>query len=210
MIDVCLAILAGGSGERFRHYKPLIQLGSKKLIEYILENLAPYFNRTLLVVKNDLQRELLINNISKAISKYDVEIVLDKIDLKGPIAGIITATEYCNDKLLALAPSDTPFIKFNIYEKLRDYVVKRHYDAAIPIWPNNYTEPLISLSVRERLAHAAHMCISGRWRVQDVYSKLHTAYVNIYSLSENPEVDFLNINNYGDLELALKIINQRN
>ncbi len=209
MRDACLAILAGGSGERFGDYKPLVRLGGRRLIEYILENLGPYFNRALLVVKNDLQRELLINSVHEAINRYDIEIILDKIDLDGPIAGIITATEYCDTELLALAPSDTPFIKFSIYKKLGDYVIKKHYDAAIPIWPNNYSEPLISLSVRKRLAQAARVCVSGKWRVQDMYNNLNTAYVNIYSLSENPEVDFLNINSHRDLELAQRLINQR-
>ncbi|MEM4888534.1 MAG: molybdenum cofactor guanylyltransferase [Thermosphaera sp.] len=211
MNDSCLAILAGGDGKRLGYYKPLMNLNNKKLVVHTLDNLGPYFNYIILVVKNNTQKELLISSIYEAINKYNVEVVVDKVNLNGPIAGLVTAVDYCNRKLLAIAPSDTPFIKFSIYKHLGDYVVNKNYEAAVPAWPNNYIEPLISISVRDKIAQVLNKNIrEGKLRIRDVYAEMRTAYVNVYYLSKNPDLEFFNVNNNEDLELARRIVSQLN
>ncbi|MEM0005161.1 MAG: molybdenum cofactor guanylyltransferase [Desulfurococcaceae archaeon] len=208
--DTCLAVLAGGDGSRLGFYKPLIQLGDRKLVEYVLDNLARYFNEVLLVVKNTAHRNWLLNHIGGVINKYGVEILLDKANVEGPIAGIMTAAEHCVNDYLAIAPSDTPFINFNIYKRLRSYIIEQKYDAALPVWPNNYVEPLVSYNLRDKLIRVITEKInSDELRVQDIYRSLNTAFVDVHSLSENPSLDFLNINDYKDLDLALKILIKR-
>lgn len=208
--DTCLAVLAGGNGSRLGFYKPLIQLGDKKLVEYVLDNLASYFNKVLLVVKTTLQRNWLLNHIEGVIDKYGVEILLDKVNIEGPIAGIMTAAEHCENDYLAIAPSDTPFIKFNIYKRLSRYIIEQKCDAALPVWPNNYVEPLVSYNVREELIRViTEKTNSYKLKVQDIYRSLNTAFVDVYYLSENPLLDFLNINDDKDLDLALKILIKR-
>lgn len=211
MDDSCLAILAGGDGKRIGYYKPLIELNNKKLIEYTLENLGPYFSFILLVVKSSTQRELLMNSIRETINKYDTKIVVDKVSLNGPIAGLITAIDYCDRKLLAIAPSDAPFIKFHIYKHLSDYVVYQNYDAAVPIWPNNYVEPLVSFAIRDKVSRvASENIMKKKLRIQDIYAGVHTAYINVYSLSSSPLIEFFNINRYEDLESARRILSRLN
>ena len=205
--DTCLAILAGGMGRRIKGYKPLIMLKNKKLIEYVLENLIPYFNEILVVVRNNWQRDMLMQNIKELINTHRINVVTDMVNLEGPLAGIITAVNYCNKEVIAFAPADTPFIKIHIYEHLNHYIKNCGYEAAVPIWPNRYIEPLVSISVRKSLINVINECIEKDIKsVGAIFNKMLTAYVDVRLISRNPSIEFLNINNYEDLDLAQKFL----
>jgi len=207
--DTCLAVLAGGIGRRIKGYKPLIRLGNKVLIEYVLENLSHYFGEVLIVVHNHKQKDLITRNVKELIDTYKINVVTDVVNLNGPLAGVITAVNYCSKELVALAPADTPFIKMHIYEHLNRHVKDYGYEAAIPLWPNGYIESLISISVRESLMNAINEGIrKGIKSVSAIFSKMFTAYVDIRLISRNPSIEFLNINTYEDLDLARRILSQ--
>lgn len=205
--DTCLAVLAGGMGRRIKGYKPLITLKNKMLIEYVLESLSPYFGEVLIVVRNHWQKSMLMQSIKDLIDTYRISIVTDIVNLKGPLAGVITAVNHCSKELIAFAPADTPFIKIHIYKHLNRYVKNYGYEAAVPLWPNRFIEPLISLSIKESLMSAINECIKkGIKSVSAIFNRMFTAYVDIRLISRNPSIEFLNINTYEDLDLAQKFL----
>jgi molybdopterin-guanine dinucleotide biosynthesis protein A len=127
-------ILAGGKSTRMGEDKSLLPLGDSTMIEYIVDSVAPYFQKVLIS--------------SNSISKYkhlDVELVQDDVKNCGPLMGIYSALKRSDLEVNFIIACDSPRIEISVLTELFKKI--KNHDAVIPI-QNGRSEPLFALYKR--------------------------------------------------------------
>lgn len=207
-MNISLIILAGGSGERIKVFKPLIKLNGESIIRIILKKFIDKYNEILIVVREKWQKEVLEEDLKILNTDITRKIryVFDSPLTEGPLAAIYTGVLNSNFNTIAVLPSDTPFINSNIHMIMMKYL-DDGYEAVVPIWPNGFLEPLTAIYLKEPLLKALDKVLSlNEKRVQSILKMLNVNYVDVYRLSSNPEKEFFNINTLEDLMRALNIM----
>lgn len=197
MAEVPLAILAGGEGRRLGGaFKALLLLCGKPLLLHLLDGLAAFFTRTIVVVHEEEQKEELRSLIGDRLP-----IVCDRLEVRTPLAGIYTAAYEIAKGFFAVAPVDTPFLRPAAYRRMLSLV--NNYDAIVPLWPNGYLEPLIAVYRAEKVLAAASTLVARRsQRVQDLLKSIRSAAVPVSTVFEDPFLETFNVNTYDDLAFA--------
>ncbi|MCS7369626.1 MAG: molybdenum cofactor guanylyltransferase [archaeon GBS-70-058] len=204
-MDVTLIVLAGGTGNRIGVYKPILKLKNLTLIENVLKNLMGEFNQVVIVLKEEWQRELL-ESTCEILRRGNFTYTYDPPNLEGLLAAIYAGTLIAVNENIAIAPSDTPFIKPHTYEKMYRYL-DYGYEAVVPRWPNGFIEPLVSMYAKTPLLKVLESKIAhGEKSVRSILDSMKTLYVDVYDVSLKPEIEFLNVNTIEDLMLAEKLI----
>ena len=120
-------ILAGGRSSRMGQDKGLMNLGDKPMIQYTIDTVSR-ITSNILIVAND-----------SAYEQFGFPVLYDKVENKGPLAGIIgglSATLTEHNWILAC---DTPYVTaellLELMAKLKDYdaVVSMHQDKVHPL-----------------------------------------------------------------------------
>ncbi|RLG74572.1 MAG: hypothetical protein DRO23_06405 [Thermoprotei archaeon] len=196
-----LVILAGGLSQRLGSaYKPLVRLKNKALIRLVVENLEELFTEVIIVVKSEKQKNLL----KPILKDKNVIFTLDSsIFENGPLVAMYTGALKAQYSKLFIIASDYPFIESNLALKLLEKLSE--YEAAIPMWPNGYIEPLVGSYRREPLVNYSYKALmKGLRRAREPLNYMKTCYVNVYELTPIPEIVFHNINTIEDLVKAEK------
>ena len=104
--NILAVVLAGGKSQRFGRDKSQVKLGSKILIDYILDEIKDVYKDILIVTNEpikflDLDKISLISDIQKGL---------------GPLGGVFSAMKWVKDnkknyKWISTFPIDTPFFK---------------------------------------------------------------------------------------------------
>lgn len=102
LLDVTLAILAGGEGSRMGKPKGQLQVGGQSILSYLLNQFA-WPGPTLLVTSPGREKP-------PGTDRFDRE-VTDPIPDQGPLRGVLTALESCQTPLLFLTTVDMPAVK---------------------------------------------------------------------------------------------------
>lgn len=133
-----------------------------------------------------------------------VKVVRDAVDGRGPLAGILAGMQEMLSEYAVVLPCDSPFIKEEVVKYLFDEA--QGADAAIPRWPNGYTEPLHAVYRVVPSALAAKEALKkDELRIIDMIKRLRR--VIYISTDEIKKIDrdlitFFNINNQKDLRAA--------
>jgi molybdopterin-guanine dinucleotide biosynthesis protein A len=130
-----IGILAGGESKRFRTDKALAKLGSKTLLEIMIEKGKALSDQVMIVVSSEIQKE----RLGKVID-IDSIIVDPENSPKCALTGTLTALEFSETEYTMVLPVDTPRVKIPVLRTLIDLVPG--HGAVVPVWPNGYIEPL--------------------------------------------------------------------
>jgi molybdopterin-guanine dinucleotide biosynthesis protein A len=200
-------ILAGGSSSRFGQDKGLLQLANKPLIKHVLDRIDNIVDEKLIVVSSKAQVEKYLTVIDAS-----VNVLVDKADVCGPLAGALAGFEEACGEYSLLLPCDTPLVSRDILLLLLELRINRN--AVIPRWPSGYIEPLQAVYRTKPALEAARNALrAGELNVQAMVDRLRSIrYVSTLVLEQlDPELKtFLNINTPLDLkktELMLKRLN---
>lgn len=130
------AILAGGRARRLGGArKALLEIGGRAIIDRQLDVLRPRASRIAAVLRND--------DDDAPFTARGVDILRDRIDGKGPLAGLAAALAWAaGEPLLALA-CDMPLIDPHIVDLVIDRVLSRGADLAVPI-AHGRPQPLLA------------------------------------------------------------------
>jgi len=195
---VSAVILAGGSGERLGEYKPLFKLLERPMVLYVYEAARRVADEVILAVKTGDQAEALRGIVNGAYIAFDV------VDL-GAVGGIYAGLANAHHDLVLILPSDTPLLSSETLSRLLKHV-NRH-EAAVPRWPNGYIEPLVAAVRRGSALRAVQRLVELKIvSPRELYKLLNTAYVDVYTLTPNPEAEFLNVNTYEDAARAEELL----
>ena len=104
--NILAVVLAGGKSQRFGRDKSQVKLGSKILIDYILDEIKDVY-KDILIVTNEPIKFL---NLDKISLTSDIQKGL------GPLGGVYSAMKWVKDnkknyKWISTFPIDTPFFK---------------------------------------------------------------------------------------------------
>lgn len=138
--EITAIILAGGKSSRMGSDKSLLKLGSKTLIEHVVDAIIPYV-RSVIVVTNDEGKYSFLKNVS---------FVTDITKNQGPFIGLISGIKSIDTKWCFVTSCDMPLIDGNIIE----YLWKRKDKYIVSPYSNYGFEPLISLYTRDTLPYA--------------------------------------------------------
>ncbi len=183
-------------------YKPLVEVGGRPMISYSLEALRPSVDELLVVVRgSDRAAEL-----SRAVVP-SVRVVEEPDSApRAPLTGLVWGARSARGSAILVAPADTPFLPPEVYERLASELAA-DVDAAVPVWPNGYIEPLVAAYRRRPLIEAAgEVAAGGELRISSVLSRMRVRLVPVEALSDDPRVTFLNVNTFEDLSLARRIL----
>jgi molybdopterin-guanine dinucleotide biosynthesis protein A len=205
-LDTSAIILAGGLSIRFRQDKGLLLLAGKPLIKHVLDGVGNMANEELVVASSKTQAEA----YSKALGS-NVKVVVDRGDLRSPLAGALTGFEKATGTYSILLPCDTPLVSREILSLLLDLSVNK--TAVIPRWPNCYIEPLQAVyHTRSVLEASTEALEEGNMTMQSMVSKLiGVRYVSTLVLQQlDPELNtFFNVNSPLDLKKAENLLKRR-
>jgi molybdopterin-guanine dinucleotide biosynthesis protein A len=192
-------VLAGGFSSRFGQDKGLLSLADKPLIKHVLNSINNVVDERLVVVSSKTQKD----KYSRVIDG-SVDILVDTTDAQGPLAGALTGFQEAHGKYSLLLACDAPFVSRDILSLLFELCINRN--AAIPRWPNCYTEPLQAVYCTKPASEAAQKALfEGSLNMQAMVNKLKgVRYVSTLVLEQlDPDLKtFFNINTPVDLRKA--------
>ncbi len=203
VIPDCGAILlAGGKGTRLGYDKPHVRLGSRTLIQHVIDAAENISDEIVLVVGSD---EDSLSSLEK--QHPSITVIRDGRNGVGPMMGIYTGMKRLTTEYAVVLPCDAPFISVPL---MMDLIrLARDFDAAIPIWPNQYLEPLHSVYRVSPSIQAIETALNcGEKSVLDLIKRLwRVNYVPVEALREfDSELHtFFNVNYPEDLKTAYEI-----
>lgn len=188
-------ILAGGMGSRMGYReKALIDINGKPLITFVIENLGKVVDNIIISVRDKSQGELF-----EAFLGY--KFAYDAYKNKGPLAGILSGLEACEDEYCFIAACDMPFINEKVVKLL--FRESAGYDAAIPQRKGGFLEPLHAVyRCKPMIRETKNAIESGETIILAPVFKLHVNYVDMDEIKKfDPELrTFMNINTRKDIE----------
>jgi len=195
-----LIILAGGRASRLGGVdKAFIKLNGKPLIKHIIERVRDIFSKIVVVIQKNGDK-----NKFNSILLSGLTVAEDAYEGKGPLSGIISGINNLQTRYAAVIPCDTPFVNPRVVKFLFQEV--EGFDAAIPIWPNGFQEPLQAVYRSTVAVRAATDAVeSGELSIIAMIRRLgKVKYVQIEKIRRiDAELDtFFNINTNDDLKKA--------
>jgi len=198
-------ILAGGEGNRIGGKKPLMKLGGEHLISYVLNVALRVSDEAVVVVSRDDLETF------ETLLPEDVKVATDILPGGGPLIGVNSGLKRLRTENAMVLPCDCPFIDEGVLRYLESRA--EGADAAVPLWPNGYMEPLHAVYRVSSALKASEAAIrEGRSRVHSMIERLKTTiYVPVGELRRlDPDLlTFFNINSKEDLRAAEAILRRR-
>jgi molybdopterin-guanine dinucleotide biosynthesis protein A len=198
VMNVSIAVLAGGNSVRFGSDKTLIKLNGKAIIQYIVDEFIEIANLYI---------------IAKQYEKYsylNVPIIIDKYSEQSPLVGIITALENIESEYLFIVSADMPFIKKCILYTLINNIDK-DTDIILPSI-NDKIYTLTGVYRRQVKSILERHYKMGNYKILDTFKNIKVKMLdNKYFVdSKYNEYSFININNWTDYKNAERILKKIN
>lgn len=194
-----LIILAGGISSRLGQDKGLVPLAGKPMIKHILDKTKHLVDEGLIIVSSKGQAERYARTLGPSAS-----VLVDDIDVRSPLVGAATGFAHACGEYSLLLSCDTPLVSREILQLLLELCINKN--AAIPRWPNCYTEPLqAAYSTKRALAAVEEALQSGNRDVRAMIDRLQRVrYVSTLVLQQlDPDLKtFFNVNTPMDLKKA--------
>jgi molybdopterin-guanine dinucleotide biosynthesis protein A len=184
-------ILAGGKSSRMGTDKGLLLFEGKPMIQYVIEQMQPIFDK-LVIVSNNPEYE-----------KFGLEVIPDLIKDIGPAGGIYTALHHSEAKMNFMVSCDMPFVT----QEAIAFIVKNAVENQIVLLENQgKLEPLFGLYAKDCEAVWLQLIQQKTIKLQDMVSYFKLKIIPI----ENNEIFtasfFKNINTKEDFNNALNRI----
>ena len=203
-------ILAGGCSLRLGEEKSLLEFDRKPLICWTVGKLARAADEIVVVARDRSHAARLEEVISGHCARPEIEIEIaftwDSVPGFGPVAGPDAGMKRVLGTFAFATGCDLPFLQSQVIERLFELVDgEEGYEAAVPVQPNGFFEPLHSVYHREKMGRA---CQRAMARVERrIHAPLQELKVNRIPVDLlrplDPELlSFFNLNTAMDLERA--------
>ena len=205
-------ILAGGGSLRLGTEKSLLEFEDKPLICWTWEILSQAADEVIIVARDERHAERLERIISEANAYAGSELppralfTWDSIPGFGPVAGLEAGMRRARGRLAFATGCDLPFLKLEVIDRLYELAdVMECYEAAVPVQPNGFFEPLHSVYNREKMQSACIRALEkGERRIHVPLQELcvHRVPVDQLQPLDHRLLSFFNLNTRVDLETA--------
>lgn len=189
-----IVILAGGKSLRMQSDKAFIAYRGSSFISRIVAE-ASRVCGNILVVIGEKEKGRFESDLGGK-----VRVINDAHRLGAPLGGMLTAFDLLKDGYAAVIACDTPLVKGEVLETLRDSAAS--HSAAVPLWESGKIEPLCSVyDVGEAREASMKAIAAGRLKCRDMIALLSD--VNYVSVAELRTIDpslesLINVNTRGD------------
>lgn len=182
-------ILAGGKSTRMGTDKGLLLFHGKPLIERIIEELNPVFEKTA-IVSNNPEYE-----------RFGLEVVKDLIKDIGPAGGIHAALNHTQAKKVFIVSCDMPFVARGAVE----YILENSGEAQIvvPSFRGNI-QPLFGVYAADCLPQWNRLLELGIVKLRQMISHFKLLRIDVNENKLFNEILFMNVNDPNDFTKAVK------
>jgi len=184
-VKISAVILAGGQAKRMGGAdKGLALLNGRPLIAWVLERIAPQVDELFISANRNIDQYRI----------FGYPVLPDaSTDFQGPLAGLLRAMAEAAHPLILSVPCDTPFLPYDLVERLTDALDASGADIAIPIC-DGQVHRAACLCQRSLLPGLENFLAQGGRRVGEWQSMLSRVEVPF-----DDEQAFLNINTTDEL-----------
>lgn len=127
-MEITSLLLAGGKNKRMNGIpKWSLLINNETMLDRSIKKLADISNRILIVAGEE--HEL---NLSSDCTY--VSIVYDKTPYIGPLNGILTGLENCEDNFAFVVAADMPFFSPDLVKTMYKIAISNNFDVVIPSW----------------------------------------------------------------------------
>lgn len=181
-------ILAGGKSSRMGTDKGLMPLKGKPLIERIIEQLSPVFERIIIVSNNEEYK------------KFGLEVIADLIKDIGPAGGIHAALHHLQAQSAFIISCDMPFIT----SASVSFMISRKIDSQITLpVVTQKIQPLFGVYSKDCLPEWERLLEKKIIKLQEMVSHFSLSKIEIGKVNCVNGLLFSNINDKEDFEKAL-------
>ena len=207
--DIAFVILIGGRSKRFGSDKGLYIYNGNPLITHQIEKLS-ILNYPIFLVANTIEQvqtyiqSIDISNIT-AFFTDDYDIIESK-NIRSPLIGLYTAfkeLQHLNYQNAFILSCDNPFISIDIIEFMIQQLAFN--DACMPIWDNNYVEPLFAIYkiapfLKKTRENLSNKCLKLSKLLDPTQMKIkYISIENEIKLIDDKLESFINVNELTDL-----------
>jgi molybdopterin-guanine dinucleotide biosynthesis protein A len=152
-------ILCGGKSSRMGEEKGLVEFCGKSFVQWVYEALQPLIARPTLVTKNT------------AYQTFQLDMIPDLIEDKGPVGGILTALTHCESDLAVVLSCDVLKINTLALTELLD-TARRNPDLITFLSDGVRDYPLIGVYPKSTRSAFELAIAEGELRLRQVVSAL--------------------------------------
>jgi len=200
-------ILAGGKSHRLGQEKALLEFDGRPLICWTAKILLSAADEVVVVARDQQHARGLEEIVLETISdQCRILFTWDSVSGFGPVAGLEAGLRIARGRFAFATGCDLPFLNRMVINRLFELACPEGgYEAAVPVQPNGYFEPLHSVYEREKMQYACQRALErGERRIHVALKELVVNWVPKELLwSLDPEhLSFFNLNTIEDLERA--------
>jgi molybdopterin-guanine dinucleotide biosynthesis protein A len=193
-------ILAGGKSSRLGRSKALQAIGSKSLIQWVVDRLATLSTEIIVVTAH-----------GKAIpcsSPIRIKTVADIYPSKSPLVGIYSGLIASACPRAIVVGCDMPFLNIGLLDYMSQ--ICSSFDVVVPQIKDKL-EPLCSVYSKSCLAPMQGLLEQNERRISELFSMVKVRYIEEDEINSfDPEhLSFFNINSQADLDRAKKLATER-
>jgi molybdopterin-guanine dinucleotide biosynthesis protein A len=188
------AIQAGGRSSRMGEDKAWLILDGRPMIERVLAAARPVADRLAIVINASSPHPEAYQQLA---ARWDVMLLHDLYEHRGPLGGIHTALAHCaaDEPALVLA-CDLPFLTAEFLALLCQLHQTAASDVTVPLDQSNRVQPLAAIYAGSCREIIAEMISRHQLRVDQLYSRVATRQVAFNEIAHLPNAErfFVNIN----------------
>jgi molybdopterin-guanine dinucleotide biosynthesis protein A len=202
-------ILAGGSARRLGAEKALLEFENRPLICWTAEKLSLAVDEVIVVARDEAHAERLQEIISNSDLQPGSRVIFtwDRVTGFGPVAGLSAGMKKARGDFAFATGCDLPFLNPQVIDRLFELVDEdeEDYDAAVPVQPNGFFEPLHCVYHREKMLSACDRALDrAERRIHAPLQELciRRIFVDLLRPIDPDLLSFFNLNTKDDLEKA--------
>lgn len=198
-------ILAGGNSSRLGAEKSLLLFENKPLICWTAKTLSRTADEIVVVARDESHAMRLEKIILGTLDEPKAVFTWDSIAGYGPVAGLYAGMKEASGSLAFATGCDLPFLNSQVIERLFELADEEDYEAAVPVQPNGFFEPLHCVYHREKMLLACERAIKKAERrihapLQELF--IRRIFVDLLRPLDPDLLSFFNLNTREDLEMA--------
>jgi len=200
-------ILAGGNGRRLGAEKSLLEFENRPLICWTAQRLSQAADDIVVVARSKAHAErleMVISNFAPQ-PEQKVSFTWDSVAGFGPVAGLCAGMKRARGHFAFATGCDLPFLNLQVIERLFELADEEDYEAAVPVQPNGFFEPLHCVYHREKMLLACERAIErSERRIHAPLQELcvRRIFVDLLRPLDPDLLTFFNVNTREDLERA--------
>jgi molybdopterin-guanine dinucleotide biosynthesis protein A len=175
-------ILAGGENKRMGVDKAFLTVAGMPMIDHVLRAL-----------RSVVHRIIIVTNSPERYRDFDVTVVTDRLDLRGPLTGIYSGICSSESEYNVVVACDMPFLNAGLLSYLME--LAPGFDAVVPAI-GGLTEPLHAVYSKKLLPAIEERIRENKRRIQGIFAGANIRYVTEKEISRfDPERrSFINLN----------------